>query len=118
VKINPTKPITEELFVAQKLHNFIMFGDHCRGKSLKQIQDLGAIPHCAASQLTDYEWVAEHLPGIQQIAEFVIAVAQMVDPYRGVNERHDAFQNAACERFSTSSQFHQDPPTGAHSLVQ
>ena len=61
-------------------------GHRCRWQLSKKFERGFAVGQAAAGDLTDDERVHQHLPAFEQIDQFEVCSAKVIDPYRGVDQ--------------------------------
>src|SRR5258706_6537309 len=63
-------------------------GDHCLRQILQGIQDHITLTQAAHRQFANNERVGQHAPTVQQAGKLCAVAAQMIDPYRTVDQDH------------------------------
>ena len=85
----------EQFFAADEVQNLVVTGDKRLGQ-LAQITQYGvALAEISQGQLTNDEWMRQHLPVVEQSRQKRVATSQVVDPNRRVDENH---AGAVCRR--------------------
>jgi hypothetical protein len=118
MNINPSEPMAIQPSLFYKLHDFVMLRNHALRKCPQQIQDLRTILHRSASQLTNDKRMAEDFIAVQEATQLAIALTQMINPNRCINECHAAFLAFASGQRLSSFPFLRDLLIGARFLWQ
>jgi hypothetical protein len=79
-----------ELSRADEVHDLIVFSHAHGAKLLKQLESCLAVREIAAGEFTDYERVNYDFAATEMLAEWGLALAKVVNPYRRVGEDHIA----------------------------
>ena len=90
MNIHIANATTVELSHADEVHDLIVFSNAYHAKLLKQFESCLAVREVTAGEFTDYERMHYDVAPSQTLAEFGVALAKVVNPYRRVGENHVA----------------------------
>src|SRR5438093_159579 len=88
MRVDPADPTTEQPVFFNEGEDLVVPRDMGAGEGLEQRQDLPTISDLATCELADDERVREDLLVEEERNERPVPGAQMVDPDRGVDQRH------------------------------
>jgi hypothetical protein len=114
MNIDVTYSLAVKLVALDVAKHFISFGYCCRRQLLEQFQNQCAIRQASAGNFAHYERVHDYFVAFKQSREPRISPAQMVDPYRCVDENQDLI---LCRRRGATFRLGWLPPSLASRLA-
>lgn len=90
MRVDPADPTTEQPVFFNEGEDLVVPRDMGTGEGLEQRQDLPTIANLTTREFADDERVREDLRVVKERDECPVPGAQMVDPNRGVDQRHAA----------------------------
>jgi len=87
MNVDPTEPAAHQASALQEREHLFVIRNRHRGQRADQLEDFAAPRQISTGKLADDERVSPNQPVFQQPRESRVALPQMVDPNRRVNEQ-------------------------------